>query len=126
MYSRRRVPLSSARSPHDYLDDLIEALQDARAFVEGMDEGTFHRDRKTHYAVIRALEIAGEATKQIPASLKERAPTIPWRDIAGMRDRLIHGYFGVNLTRVWRVLQDDIPVLQPQLKALRERDTTTE
>jgi len=72
------------------------------------------------FAVIRALEILGEAAKQIPAEVQSRQPDIPWRDLAGMRDKLIHHYFGVNLTLIWKVVQEDLPLLQPQIKQLIE------
>ena len=78
--------------------------------VEG--EAVFFHDRKTQDAVIRNLEIIGEAVKQLPEDLTARHPTIPWKDIAGMRDRLIHHYFGINLKLVWRVLENRLDELE--------------
>lgn len=71
-------------------------------FIDGMTFETFVRDDKTVFAVVRALEIVGEATKRIPASIRDQAPSIPWRAMAGMRDKLSHDYIGVNVAVVWK------------------------
>jgi uncharacterized protein with HEPN domain len=78
-------------------------------------------DQKTIYAVVRALEIIGEAVRKIPGSVRNRYPEIPWKNMAGMRDKLIHEYFGVNLRIVWDAVQKDIPPLKPLFeKILKE------
>ncbi len=78
-----------------------------------MNYNDFVKDTKTVYAVIRALEIIGEAVKNISQEIKETYPEIPWRKIAGMRDKVIYEYFGVKLERVWEVIKKDIPTLKP-------------
>ena len=97
----------------DYVEDIIEAMDDAMRFVEGLEYDDFAKDRKTVYAVTRAIEIIGEAVKKIPARVKKRYPKIPWKRMAGMRDKLIHEYFGVDLRRVWNTVEKDVPNLKP-------------
>jgi len=96
----------------DHLEDIRDAAAKAHQFVEGMTYATFADDEKTVFAVIRALEIIGEATKRIPDSVRERHPTVPWRLMAGTRDKLIHDYINVNLRIVWRTVQEEVPAVQ--------------
>ena len=99
----------------DYLRDMIENTQKAISFVGSMDFDTFSKDEKTVYSVVRAIEIIGEAAKKIPEDARKSYPKIPWRDISGTRDKLVHDYFGVNLSVVWKTVQEDLPVLLKQL-----------
>ena len=97
----------------DYIEDIIEAMDDAVSFVEGVKREDLVKDRKTIYAVVRALEIIGEAVKRIPDWVRNRYPQIPWKDMTGMRDKLIHEYSGVDIKRVWKTVEEDIPNLKP-------------
>jgi uncharacterized protein with HEPN domain len=98
------------KDPQVYLAHIRDAINLIREYTkEGRD--SFLRDRKTQDAVIRNLEIIGEAVKQLPAEMKERHTDIPWKDIAGMRDRLIHHYFGVNIKLVWGVVENRLDAL---------------
>ena len=99
-----------------YLRDILQAFHNASQFVEGLSYENFIADRKTTSAVIRELEIAGEATKQLPASIRRKYPNIPWSDMAGMRDKLIHFYFGVDMEIVWETVKVRIPELEPLIK----------
>lgn len=97
------------------------AMNQAKAFVSGMNYDQ-EEDIRTTFAVVRALEIIGEAVKRLPADFRARYPHIPWKDMAGMRDKIIHGYDGVDLRIVWK--KQDIPVLRPLLQPIRLKEET--
>jgi len=99
-----------------YLRDILQAFYNAQNFVGRMYYEKFRTDRKTTIAVIRELEIVGEATKQIPVSIRKKYPKIPWPDMAGMRDKLIHFYFGVDMEIVWETIKVRIPELKPLIE----------
>ena len=107
-------------SHRDYLEDIVDAMEKAESFISGMDFQTFSDDDKTHFAVVRALEVIGEAVKHVPDHVKKKYPQVPWRDIAGMRDKLIHEYFGVKLKVVWNTVKSEIPELKPVFKKIRD------
>jgi uncharacterized protein with HEPN domain len=102
----------------DYLEDIQNAIEKAEQFTEGMDFERFSSDYKTIYAVIRTLEIIGEASKKIPETVKGQNPGLPWREMAGIRDILIHEYFGVNFQVIWKTLKEDFPKLKPAISML--------
>ena len=106
------------REYEDYLNDMLENAEKALSFVEGLDYEGFRKDEKAVYAVIRAFEIIGEAARQIPKNVREKNPTIPWREISAMRNKLTHEYFGVNTEVVWRTVQEDLPVIIPALRKM--------
>ena len=104
------------REYSDYLKDIVNAMMKAETFIENMTYEEFVQDDKTVYAVIRAIEIIGEAVKQVPDSMREKHSEIPWKSMAGMRDKLIHHYFGVNLKLVWNTVKQEIPEVMPVLQ----------
>lgn len=102
----------------DALADMRDAVEKAMRFVEGMTFEQFARDDKTVFAVVRALEIVGEAAKLVPSAVRKRHAKLPWREMAGMRDKLIHHYFGVNMRVVWNTVHDDLPVLKSGIRRM--------
>ena len=100
----------------DYLQDILDAAKYAEDFTKGITLAEFKKDRKTVFAATRAIEIIGEATKNLPKILTNQYPGIPWKDIAGMRDKLAHEYFGVDLDVLWKTIQKDVPELRKQIK----------
>jgi uncharacterized protein with HEPN domain len=110
--------MSDQRVYIDYARDMAEALRDIRDFVQGYTLERFVRDKKTVCAVIRGLEVLGEAAGKIPAPVRAGFPEIPWTEMVGMRNRLIHEYFGVDLEIIWQTVCDDLPPLHAAVDRL--------
>jgi len=100
----------------DYLNDILDSIIKIKTFLKDVDYPIFQKDVKTQYAVIRALEIIGEASKKIPQEVKDNYSWIPWRFMAGMRDKLIHDYFGIDIQVVWNTATKDILKLEEEIK----------
>lgn len=103
-----------------YLSDMLENMNLAEQFVENVSYDAFSKDRKTVYAVLRCIEIIGEAAKNIPAELRREHSEIPWKEMSGMRDKVIHFYFGLDMRKIWLVLKEDIPRIKPLIKSILE------
>ena len=101
-----------------FLQDIIDAMESIELFLGNMTLNELSNDDKSSSAIIRKFEIVGEATKNLPENLKEEHPEIPWKSMAGMRDRLIHAYFGIDYKLVWEAIKIEIPHLKPQLKEI--------
>ena len=113
--------MSENRLP-DYLDHMAQAEQDACGFVDGLSKADFLADRRTQQAVIMSLIIIGEATMRVMdryAGFAQKHAEVPWRSMRGMRNRIAHGYFDINLDVVWDTVLTALPELLEQLGAIR-------
>lgn len=99
-----------------YLRHILDAIATIEEYLLGVDEDKFMDTRLIQDGVIRQIEIIGEAVRHVSKDIRDAYPEIPWQDAAGMRDKLIHGYFGVDIEEVWNTARDDLPVLQEQVK----------
>jgi uncharacterized protein with HEPN domain len=104
--------MTSGRAYADYLHDILDHAEKAQQFTAGVDFDAFCANAEKTMAVVRALEVVGEAAKHVPESVRQRYPEVPWRNIVGMRDVLIHHYFGVDLEVVWKTVHRDLPALR--------------
>lgn len=114
------------RSVEIYIKDIIEYMERAENHIKNFQLDQFLKDDKTCDAVIRCIEVIGEAAKNIPEEIRISNPSISWRDLAGMRDKIIHSYFTVDFETVWLVVKEDIPRLKPIIKKVLEKMEETE
>jgi uncharacterized protein with HEPN domain len=104
----------------EYLQHILYETRYLGANLPGLDREEFLRNPTLQRAFVRSIEVIGEAAKQIPESLRQQYPHIEWRAITGMRDRLIHGYFGVDYEIIWDVVRNKIPVLEKDIRQILE------
>ena len=110
--------MPEGRSIAMYLRDIIEAMDDIESFVEGMTFDEFRRDKKTFHACVRNLGIMGEAVKNLPDDMKDRHDDVPWRVVAGMRDKVVHAYFGVSHEIIWTTISSDFPGFRSSIEGI--------
>ncbi|MBI4388763.1 MAG: DUF86 domain-containing protein [Nitrospinae bacterium] len=109
----------SERAAGLLIEDICEAIEKIGRYVAGMTRETFLSDEKTSDAVARNLEIIGEAANRLPENIKTKYPDIPWRKITGLRHRIVHEYFDVDLEIVWKIVRDDLPAFKALLWPVR-------
>lgn len=108
------------RDYRDFLNDILDAITEIESFIDDLSYDEFVKDRKTFNAVIRSIEVIGEATKNIPDEIKAEYKDLPWKRMAGMRDKLIHGYFGIDSKTLYRAAEDDIPPLKALIQKMQK------
>lgn len=111
----------SERDAKAFMQDMLEAARRILTYTENLDYAAFRDDFKTQDAVLRNLEVLGEAAKHIPEEFVVQYPSLPWREMAGTRDRLIHHYFGVNLDIVWGIVEMELPGVVAELDKILEQ-----
>ncbi len=109
----------SKRDAGVLLEDIRDAMRKVSSYIDGMDLAAFMADEKTVDAVIRNIGVIGEAAKQLPEDFKAAHPEIPWHQVAGMRNRLIHDYAGVDLEIVWQVASAALPAMAAEISRIK-------
>lgn len=110
------------RIHHHFLNDMLDAVRAAREFTAGIDYAAFCSSREKQFAVVRALEVLGEAANHVPEAVRKRHANLPWREMIAMRHKVVHEYFGVNLEIVWRTVVDELPALESAVAAIVEAE----
>ena len=108
--------MSEDRLLQDYLNDILESIDDINEFVAGFNFEAFANDKKTVKAVIRSLEVIGEAVNKLPQNIRDQYSESPWEEMVGMRNRIIHEYFGVDLNIIWQTIEEDLPSLKTNVR----------
>jgi uncharacterized protein with HEPN domain len=104
-----------------YIDDMIACAMRVRSYTSGLDQASLVDSQMAYDAAIRNLELIGEAATHIPESVRVAQPQIPWRQIVATRNRLIHGYLGIDVDTLWSIIERDIPALIEQLQRLKKQ-----
>jgi uncharacterized protein with HEPN domain len=115
--------LKAGRDHLDYLQDIMTMMEKIESFTAGMTKEDFIEDYMAHFAVIRAMEVMGEAAKNVPPDVRQKHPEIPWKKMAGLRDKVIHGYFGVDLFIILESATKLIPGYRPVLLRILNEET---
>ena len=107
-----------------FLEDILRATEKIEKYTNGLDCERFRSDEKSVDAVIRNLEIIGEASKNIPAELKDKFPQIPWKKMMGLRNIVAHEYFGVDLNIIWEIASKNLPGVKPEIERILKKETS--
>lgn len=109
------------KDPSIFIEHIIENIIDIESFVKNVDKDKFLKNKEKQNAVIRSLEIIGEAVKNLPQNITDKYPIIPWKEIAGTRDKITHHYFGVDLELIWKTITENIPELKQEILEIKEK-----
>ena len=109
-----------SRDPRVYLEDVLESIRRIKTYVSGINQESLGADELRLDAVVRNLEVIGEAVKQLPEEITQQQPDVEWRKIAGLRDILIHHYFGIDVGIIWDVVQNKLPDFERQIRTILE------
>ncbi len=108
----------SSRGDREFLEDIAEAIRRATEYSHDLRYDDFVADLKTQDAVLRTLEVIGEATKRLSETMRRQNPGVPWKNMAGVRDKLVHDYFGVNLDIVWQIVHEELPEVATNIEQI--------
>ena len=106
------------KDPKIFLKHILESIKEIEANIAGISEEEFSRDTRRQDAVVRRIEIIGEAVKNLPLTFRKKYPEVEWREVAGMRDKLIHHYFGIEMSIVWETSKKDLSKLKQQVSKI--------
>ena len=107
------------KEPLIFIEHILDNIKNIETFMKNISKRHFFKNKEKQNAVIRSIEIVGEAVKNIPNSFRKKYSNIPWIKIAGMRDKLMHHYFGINLNTVWKVIKEDLPDLKKKILKIK-------
>ena len=110
------------KDPLVFIKHIRDSINEIDSFTKNVSKEKFMSNNEKQNAVIRSLEVIGEAVKNLPISFRNKYPNVPWSKIAGMRDKIIHHYFGVDLETVWNVIKKDLPVLEEEIIKILEKN----
>ena len=108
------------KDPLIFIEHILENIEDIESFTKGVDKKEFLGNKEKQNAVIRSLEIIGEAVKNIPQNIRAQHPKTPWKEIAGTRDKISHHYFGVDLELIWKIIEENLSELKKEMLIIKK------